>query len=106
MQASIDATSVQGFLNNGQPALNDLGYAKADLVDAALCVQVRYHNGYETLAQAQHDLNLISQAYNEVTYDIQAVNNFYSGIGGSYNGVNLEMLPNYFGGANMLYLPG
>jgi hypothetical protein len=103
-KASSDATSAQGYLTNGQPALQDLGAAKSCLVDAAQCVIARYQYGYESKAQAQHDLTLINQAYNEVNYDIQAVNAFFSGIGGSYNGVNLEMLPNYFGGANMLYL--
>ena len=102
-QASQEATSPDGFLTNGQQALQDLNTAKAYLVDAAHCVIARYQYGYETQAQAVHDLAIINQGYNTVNLDIQNVQGFYSGIGGSVNGVNVLNLPNYYTGANMLY---
>lgn len=88
---------------NQAAARQDLNIAAAAIVDAANVVKAQYQYGYESLAQANSELQVLSSAYAQVQRDLQYVNSYYSTpgpLGGllSWNGTYAGNLSNYFGG--------
>jgi hypothetical protein len=77
------------------------------LLLSARMVALQYKYGFETRAQALHDLAIINVAVNQVSRDYQTVNTFFTTQGPlssllSWNGQYLGNMPNFFTGANMM----